>query len=479
MKKDSILTRIARGLKGERVPFDAEETTSHSKDIQNEENLRSREIIRSSNGPFDDGMSVLREIEDLYIADRETEALELIDRVLKLPADYNGQLMRLRDVNQDTEGVHTDAVKENLTVGIGINVHLKMGGRFLDPLMSMRSKCFASGNIKLSGEMEHRAVNHIRLLDEFYPGDVTFAIYSAEITAILGNPEEAVEMLNSILQRDPANKLANAVKEQYEQALRRSNRGPSSLEAASRLMQLQESAKSSGQGGLGPREFTDWLRSCCEIAQHLEQDTFDVDNWVLLISVLMNTQRYEEASMALKAVQSFDPSSNVCDRILGEGATRKMMEDISTYSDNKPALNEQMTPEQSARMIGGSLRAWGAEISETIASWWLPLLASWVLENGAEPKGDDKVLMCFLLRIHLEQADKSPSVQLYLYTTLLAITVGENDQGCIAFMKSFEYMKSHGEQLTDANASLGSFAQELMKERNVDLEKVLSELSSE
>ncbi|MEZ5962479.1 MAG: hypothetical protein R3F56_01410 [Planctomycetota bacterium] len=403
-----------------------------------------------------DGLSVLRKIEELYGGDREAEALQLLDRVLKMPDGFEQQLRHLRELAKDPKAIHLNPDIQQTDGAVVVHLAASMGGGMLPTMIRLRSKCFASGGVELSGPMAERARDHVKLLDSLYSDVAEFAVYASQIVTLLGDPVDGMARIDRVLEKEPDNQHAAQTRDFI--ARRTGDRGDNVLAIVARLQDLAR--KTEATGGLTARDAVPWFRDCCEIARLLERQPMHIHGWCCLLMYLLNSGRFAEAAIALHALQSVDPSPNVADGILGAGATHRMMKDIAEKAPADAARPPAGTPpeERARAIIAGLQRALGTMASQFVQAY-VPDLFD-VVEKGTELSADDTGSLRFLLdAVRTRQA--STELQ-FLEEAMLAFAVGEARIGVAAFASAVEFTKQRGP--SQAEDAYGFLAQSLMKQ---------------
>lgn len=385
-----------------------------------------------------DLLKALPRVEELYAADRESEALQLLDRCLGMPAGFEAQLQQLRDLERDLGAASIDSA-------------------LVPHLLALRSKCLASGRIRIDAELTSLARDHVRLLDELCPGRTEFGIYGAQLSALLDDVEDGLRRIDGVLRRAPGDERAARTKKALEQmaAAEAATAVPLLLEG---LGELTRQATAAG-GDMTPSLALPWLRLLSELAQQLSRRPADTFAWSYLLMHLMNGHLYAEAAVAMRALQAVAPSpSSAVDAVLGPGATQRMLSDLEQHTNpDDTSQAARPAPAESATSISETIRRTVADMSSTLIVHWLPRLLE-VIDGTSELSDAEKASFRFMLGA----CETKPIVseRHFLELAVLACAIGSREAGSAALRRAIECRGRRGPSRDED--VLGFMAQSLL-----------------
>jgi len=244
----------------------------------------------------------LEMVEELYTADHEREALEILDRMLGLPRGVDPAIGRLRFLFAEGDLIepklHVESIIANLAM---IKVETKLGGKFSKYLMMLRSKCFSAIVSQPSGredaDLMGKAIENAEIVLQLFPEDPTFLTLAAQVIFIQGDTNRAVVLVKKALKLDPRSEMAKATLKIINQG-HGTEQFTSMTERALMILDEIENAE---------RDVRDMT-----LASNLLNESLDIFEhqpraWVGIGFIFAKLNLRKEAVESLKKAQKYDP----------------------------------------------------------------------------------------------------------------------------------------------------------------------------
>ena len=273
------------------------------------------------NGTADD----LKRAEYLYAKDREQEAIDILDNILRLPQGIEPGLEYLRDLMKDT-----DIVKVTLDLVADTDSHhvLKMGhklaGGYVRSLMILRSKCFTalmdSEARKKYPQLVSRATENAEIILQLFPEDTAFMVLAAQVFFLQRDAERAIVLAEQALKLSPESKYVQSALKMFQHGYDSASFRTLTERALAVIQKTMDEAEPTGNIN------KEWIKTAADLLME-SLDLFERQPkaWAGMAWLLAILNNPEEAVKYLRTAQHYDPSDDLVQTLSAEFNRRGWM----------------------------------------------------------------------------------------------------------------------------------------------------------